>query len=73
MNDLAILPNIADNTLEQVIAHQNYVQLRNTLAALQSVFIPDAAAIDAVILKLAKAQFAYKATHGLTGNNPLEV
>jgi hypothetical protein len=32
---------------------------------------PNAAAIEGVIRALERAQLAYKATHGLIGNNPI--
>ena len=72
MSDLSLPSDVNDSTLEQVIARQHYVQLRNKLVALQSASEPDAGAIDTVIQDLEKAQLAYKATHGLIGNNPIE-
>lgn len=69
MNDLPVLPNEADRNLQQVVAREQYEMLRNHLIALQSAPEPDMAAIDAVIQALSKAQIAYKATHGLIGNN----
>ena len=69
MNDLPVLPNQTDSNLQQVVAREQYEMLRNRLVALQSAPEPDMAAIDAVIQALSKAQIAYKATHGLIGNN----
>ena len=69
MNDLPILPNRTDSNLQQVVAREQYEILRNRLICLQSAQEPDTAAIDAVIQALSKAQMAYKATHGLIGNN----
>jgi hypothetical protein len=69
MNDLPILPNGTDTNLEQVVAREHYEILRKRLITLQSAPEPDMAAIDGVIQALSKAQMAYKATHGLIGNN----
>lgn len=69
MNDLPILPNGTDSNLQQVVAREHYEILRNRLVALQSAPEPDMAAIDAVIGALSQAQMAYKASHGLIGNN----
>ena len=69
MNDVPVLPNGIDSNLQQVVAREHYEILRNRLIALQSAPEPDMAAIDAVIQALSKAQMAYKATHGLIGNN----
>lgn len=72
MTHLPIIPNGTDTNLSQVVARDNYFQLREKLLALHSVTVPDAAAIDKVMQDLEKAQLAYKATHGLFGNNPIE-
>lgn len=69
MNELPVLPNGTDSNLQQVVAREHYEILRNKLIALQSASEQDMAAIDAVIQALSKAQMAYKATHGLIGNN----
>ena len=69
MTDLPTLHNGNDSTLEQVVARERYEILRNRLVALQSAPEPDTAAIDDVIGQLAKTQMAYKASHGLIGNN----
>jgi len=69
MNDLPVLPNGTDSNLEQVVAREKYGMLRTRLVALQSAPEPDMGAIDEVIDALSKAQMAYKATHGLFGNN----
>lgn len=71
MNDLPRVPNGTDSNLDQVIAREVYFRLREDLVALQSASEPNAAAIDGVIRALEKAQLAYKATHGLIGNNPI--
>ncbi len=70
MNNPLNFPNGTDSTLEQVMARQDYLKLRDILVTLQSAPEPDAAAIEDVIQALEKAQLAYKATHGLYGNNP---
>lgn len=72
MNALSMAFNGTDRTLEQVVAREHCAQLREKLVALQSAPQPNAAAIDAVVRDLEKAQLAYKATHGLIGNNPME-
>ncbi|MEO7108275.1 MAG: hypothetical protein ABIZ09_18000 [Rhodoferax sp.] len=69
MNEVHVLPNGTDSTMEQVVAREQYQILRERLVALQSAPEPDFAAIDEVINGLSKAQIAYKATHGLIGNN----
>lgn len=69
MKTLHLLPNGTDSNLEQVVAREQYEILRTRLVALQSAPVPDMGAIDAVIEALSKAQMAYKATHGLFGNN----
>jgi hypothetical protein len=69
MTDLPTLPNANDNTMQQVVAREQYEILRNRLVALKSAAVPDMAAIDEVIGALSKAQMAYKASHGLIGNN----
>ena len=69
MNDVPVLPNGTDSNLEQVVAREQYGILRTRLVALQSAPEPDFGAIDAVIDALTKAQMAYKASHGLLGNN----
>ena len=69
MNDLIILANGTDSNLQQVVAREHYEILRKRLITLQSAPEPDIAAIDAVIQALSQAQMAYKATHGLIGNN----
>jgi hypothetical protein len=71
MNDLLDFPNGTDTTLAQVVAREDYFRLRDTLVALQSESEPNAAAIEGVIRALERAQLAYKATHGLIGNNPI--
>ena len=71
MNDLLNFPNGTDSSLAQVVAREDYLRLREKLIALQSAPEPNAAAIDDVIRSLEKAQLAYKATHGLIGNNPI--
>lgn len=71
MSDRLDLPNGTDTTLAQVIAREDYFRLRDKLVALQSASEPNAAAIDGVIRALEQAQLAYKATHGLFGNNPI--
>lgn len=73
MSYMPTLPNEVDHTLEQVIARDHYDQLRHRLVALQSAPEENAVAIDAVIQELTMAQMIYKATHGLVGNNPIEV
>lgn len=70
MNTPLNFPNGTDSTLEQVMARQDYLKLRDILVTLQSAPEPDAAAIEDVIRALEKAQLTYKATHGLYGNNP---
>lgn len=72
MTDVMNFPNGTDTNLQQVIAREAYLRLREKMVALQSAPEPDAAAIDAVIRSLEKAQLAYKATHGLIGNNPVD-
>jgi hypothetical protein len=72
MNDFPILPNLKDRNLKQAIARERYFRLREQLVALQSASEPHAADIDSAISALAKAQLAYKATHGLFGNNPID-
>jgi hypothetical protein len=72
MTHLPLIPNGTDTNVGQRVARDNYFQLREKLVALHSVTVPDAAAIDKVIQALEKAQLAYKATHGLFGNNPIE-
>ena len=69
MTDIPVLPNGTDSNLEQVVAREQYFILRTRLVALQSAAVPDVGAIDAVIQALSKAQMAYKASHGLIGNN----
>ena len=69
MNDLTILANGTDSNLQQVVAREHYEILRKRLITLQSAPEPDIAAIDAIIQAISKAQMAYKATHGLIGNN----
>ena len=69
MTDIPVLPNGTDSNLEQVVAREQYFILRTRLVALQSAAVPDMGAIDAVIQALSKAQMAYKASHGLIGNN----
>jgi hypothetical protein len=69
MKTLQVLPNGTDSNLEQVVAREQYEILRTRLVALQSAPVPDMGAIDGVIEALSKAQMAYKATHGLIGNN----
>ena len=72
MNDLTNFPNGTDSNLEQVIAREKYLRLKEKMSVLQSALKPNAAAIDALVQALEKAQLAYKATHGLIGNNPIE-
>ncbi len=69
MTDIPVLPNGTDSNLEQVVAREQYFILRTRLVALQSAAVTDMGAIDAVIQALSKAQMAYKASHGLIGNN----
>ncbi len=71
MNDLLNVLNGTDSDLAQVVAREDYLRLREKLVALQSALEPNATAIDEVIRALEKAQLAYKATHGLIGNNPI--
>ena len=40
--------------------------------ALNSAAVPNLSDIAGVIRELEKAQLAYKATHGLIGNNPID-
>jgi len=70
MNDVLNLPNKTDSNLEQVIAREEYLRLREKLVALQSAAEPNAASIASVIRALENAQLAYKATHGFNRNNP---
>jgi hypothetical protein len=70
MQDFADAPNTNDHKLEQVVARERYIWLRNKLLGLKAAANPDAAAIDVVIRDLEQAQLAYKATHGIFGNNP---
>lgn len=72
MTERPITPNGTDSNLSQVLARDHYFSLRQKLVLLQSALEPDTAAIDNVIQELEKAQLAYKATHGLIGNNPIE-
>ena len=71
MNEFFTPANGTDSTVEQVAARENYDRLRDRLVTLKSAAVPDFAAISAVVQALEKAQLAYKATHGLIGNNPL--
>lgn len=72
MTHLPTIPNGTDTNVSQLVARDNYFQLREKLVTLHSATVPDAAAIDKVIQALEQAQLAYKATHGLFGNNPIE-
>ncbi len=72
MNELLNHPNGTDTTLAQVVAREDYFRLRDTLVALQSASVPNTAAIDRVSRALEQAQLAYKASHGLFGNNPID-
>jgi hypothetical protein len=60
-----------DHKLEQVVARELYFRLRDKLVGLRAVSEPNMSAIDDVIHELEQAQMAYKATHGIFGNNPL--
>jgi hypothetical protein len=60
-----------DYKLDQVVARELYFRLRDKLVGLRSASEPDLAAIDNVIHELEQAQLAYKASHGIYGNNPL--
>jgi hypothetical protein len=60
-----------DFTLEQVVAREHYFRLRDKLVRLKSAPEPNMTEIDGVIGELEQAQLAYKATHGVFGNNPL--
>lgn len=72
MNNFSALSSETDTYSEQVAARTAYFGLRDKLVALQSAPDPDQSAIDLVIRELEEAQLAYKATHGLIGNNPIE-
>lgn len=72
MSDNTFTPNVADHNLEQVVARENYIRLRDKLVTLRSTPETDMAVIDGVIKDLERAQLAYKATHGLHGNNPID-
>jgi hypothetical protein len=71
MQELANPAVANDHTLEQVLAREHYFRLRDTLVRLKSASVPNLAEIDTVIGELEQAQLAYKATHGVYGNNPL--
>lgn len=71
MDDPLTASNGTDNNRQQVEAREDYFRLREKLVVLESSAEPNAADIDAVIRALEKAQLAYKATHGLVGNNPI--
>ncbi len=64
----------ADNQLAPLAqrATAHYEALRLELQSLHAADVPDEKAIDAVIDRLAAAQLAVKAAHGLIGNNPNE-
>ncbi len=72
MNELLNIPNGTDSISEQVVAREAYFQLREKLVALNSAAVPNLSDIAGVIRELEKAQLAYKATHGLIGNNPID-
>ena len=72
MTHFPIIPNGTDTNLNQVVAREDYLRLREKLLALQSASEPNAAAIDDVVRALETAQLTYKATHGLIGNNAIE-
>jgi hypothetical protein len=71
MDDFTLPPNIDDSNAEQASARAHYFSLRDKLVSLNSAPVPNTAYIDAVIQDLEKAQLAYKASHGLIGNNPI--
>jgi hypothetical protein len=70
MYDLPLPNNVMDRNLEQFAARAFYFHLRDKLVSLNSASVPNQVAIDAVIQDLEKAQMAYKASHGVYGNNP---
>jgi len=72
MTDMDGVPDGTDSTPEQVLARRRYEALRHKLVALRSAPQPDEVQINAVIEALSHAQMAYKAAHGLIGNNPVD-
>jgi hypothetical protein len=64
--------NVTDHDPAQFMARERYFELRDRLVRLQSADEPSMPAIDALIQELESAQLAYKASHGLIGNNPIE-
>jgi hypothetical protein len=71
MQDTPLPADANDQIQAQVIARERYFKLRDDLVRLRSDSEPDMRAIDSIIGKLEQAQLAYKASHGVLGNNPL--
>ena len=57
---------------DAIDAVAEYARLRQRLEDLNRADVKDMRAIDQVIDRLAAAQLAVKAAHGLIGNNPLD-
>ena len=71
MDDLPILSSTTDVQLEREVARQVYDRLRQKLVVLRAAPEPNAAAIDIVVGELEQAELAFKAAHGMMGNNPI--
>ena len=70
MNAPITLPDDAPDAAKAIAA--SYAQLRARYTELRSAPVPDMRAIDEVVDRLAQMQLAFKASHGLTGNNPAD-
>lgn len=72
MDDFPISSSAIDELLEKEVAREVYERLRRKLVALKSAPEQNMVAIDTVVRDLEKAQLAFKAAHGMIGNNPIE-
>ena len=72
MDDFPISSSAIDELLEKEVAREVYERLRRKLVVLKSAPEQNMVAIDTVVRDLEKAQLAFKAAHGMIGNNPIE-